>query len=385
MTTRTARGLALSVLPLLVLFSALCAPAARGTGSAPPRNDPPRPSAAADLVSRVTTLRPGGARMDWLGDRIAFDMRGADGQWAAYTMRPDGSDARCVSCGVPGLPQRHVGQPAWHPSGRYLVVQAEKEKHARVRMKRVVTPGAGVLNDLYVIDLQGGPATLIREVDDTRGDGILHAHFSKDGNRLSWTEMQEAGSLRKGKEFGYWALMVADFRVSGGRPRLENVQKYTPGGRAFHENHGFSPDGTLLAFASNFESKKRFESHIYTLDLRTQKINRLTFEAYNEHAQFSPDGSTIAWITTLGNRNNGTDYWLMNRDGSNKRRLTFFNQPGHKHHNGQKVVVADLAWRPDGRAFAAYFREGGPALEMASSDTRIVLIELTPEARATRY
>jgi len=46
--------------------------------------------------------------------------------------------------------------------------------------------------------------------------------------------------------------------------------------------------------------------------------------------------------------------------------------------------VADLAWRPDGRAFAAYFREGGPALETSSSNTKIVLIELRPEARAMR-
>ena len=383
MTHRTARRIAAYAVPAVLFFSTVCAPAARGTGPAPPRQEPVRPPV--DLVSRVTTLRPGGARMDWLGDRIAFDMRGSDGLWAAYTMRPDGSDTRCVSCGVPGLPRTHVGQPAWHPSGRYLVVQAEKDKHARVRMKRVVTPGAGVLNDLWVIDLQGGPATLIRNVEDTRGDGILHAHFSKDGERLSWTEMQEAGSLKKGKEFGYWALMTADFRVAAGKPRLENVQKYTPGGRAFHENHGFSPDGRLLAFASNFESKKRFESHIYTLDLRTQKANRLTFEDYNEHAQFSPDGSSIVWITTRENRNNGTDYWIMNVDGSNKRRLTFFNQKGHPHHKGQKVVVADLAWRPDGRAFAAYFREGGPALETAASDTKIVLIELTPEARSTRY
>jgi Tol biopolymer transport system component len=322
--------------------------------------------------------------MDWLDDRIAFDMKDAEGLWAVYTMRPDGSDTRCVCCGVPNLPHTHVGQPAWHPSGRWMVVQAEKAKHARVRMKRVVTPGAGVLNDLWVIDMQGGPATLIRAVDDTRGDGILHAHFSHDGNRLSWTEMQEAGSLKKGKEFGYWALMVADFRVAGGKPRLENVRKYTPGGRAFHENHGFSPDGNLLAFASNFESKKRFESHIYTLDLRTEKVTRLTFEDYNEHAQFSPDGSTLAWITTHGNKNNGTDYWLMDRDGSNKRRLTWFNQPGSAQYTGQKVVVADLAWRPDGRAFAAYFREGGPALETAASNTKIVLIELRPEARAMR-
>jgi Tol biopolymer transport system component len=361
---------------VLVLVSAPCAQAARRREPAPPRREAARPSAAPDLVSRITTLRQGGARLDWLGNRIAFDMRGPEGPWAVYTMRPDGSDVRCVSCNIPELPKRNVGQPAWHPSGRYLVVQAEKEKHTKVRMGRVVTPGAGVLNDLWLVDLEAGHATLLREVGDTRGDGTLHAHFSHDGNRLSWTEMQEPGGLKKGKEMGYWALMTADFRTAGGKPRLENVRSYTPGGPAFYENHGFSPDGSQLVFASNYQARKRFEGHIYLMDLPTQQVTRLTTEAYNEHAQLSPDGSTIAWISTVGNRNNGTDYWLMNRDGSNKRRLTWFNQPGHPHYAGRKVVVADLAWRPDGTAFAAYYREGGPALETASSDTKIILIEL---------
>jgi Tol biopolymer transport system component len=367
---KTTRGV-LFALPALVLLSAPGACA-----SAPPRREAARPAPAPDLVSRITTLRQGGARLDWLGNRIAFDMRGPDGHWAVYTMRADGGDVRCVSCEVPALPKRNVGQPAWHPSGRFMVVQAEKEKHTRIRMGRVVTPGAGVLNDLWLIDVDGRNATLLRDVGDTRGDGTLHAHFSKDGNRLSWTEMQEPGGIRKGKEMGYWALMTADFRTTGGKPRLENVRSYTPGGNAFYENHGFSPDGSQILFSSNYQARKRFEGHIYLMDLATQRVTRLTTQDYNEHGSFSPDGSTIAWISTTGNRNNGTDYWLMNRDGSNKRRLTWFNSPGHGQYTGKKVVVADLSWRPDGGAIAAYYREGGPALETSNSELKIILIEL---------
>ena len=43
----------------------------------------------------------------------------------------------CVTCGHPDLPGRHTGQPAWHPSGRWLVVQAEKRRHAKVRFEFV--------------------------------------------------------------------------------------------------------------------------------------------------------------------------------------------------------------------------------------------------------
>jgi len=357
-----------SILAACALWAIACA-----SHADPPATPPPAAEPA--LVTRVSVLKEGGARLDWLGDRIAFDMTGPTGAFGVYTMRGDGSDVRCVTCGNRDLPARNVGQPAWHPSGRYLVVQAEKEQHRKVRFGHAVTPGAGVLNDLWVLDMQTGRATRLRDVGDAPGQGTLHAHFSADGRRMSWTEMEEKGGLRKGREMGYWALMVADFVTDGGPPRLENVHRYQPGGPGFYENHGFSPDGTRLLFTSNFEARRRFEAHIYSMELKSGKLTRLTTEGYNEHASFSPDGSRIVWISTVGNPDGGTDYWMMAPDGSRKRRLTFFNQKGNPQYAGRKVVVADLSWRPDGRAFAGYYREGG-ALESSSHPTKIVLVEL---------
>ena len=330
--------------------------------------------AAAEPAARVSTLKEGGARLDWLGERIAFDMPGPGDFFAVQVMRADGREVRCVSCGHPDLPGRHTGQPAWHPSGRWLLVQAEKREHRKVRFESVLWPGAGVLNDLWLLDLESGRATLLREVENAPGRGTLHAHFSADGRRLSWGEMQEAGSVKKGSEFGFWALMTADFVTGGAAPRLENVRAYTPGGRAFYENHGFSPDGSRLIFTSTFEAKRRLEAHIYTLELATQRLARLTTEGYNEHAHFSPDGRSIAWMSTHGIKGRGTDYWIMDSDGSNKRRLTWLNQRGHPHYSGERAVVADLAWRPDGKAFAGFTSKPGAfALRRPS---KIVLVEL---------
>jgi Tol biopolymer transport system component len=354
-------------LPIGIIFSLLCTALLAA-------DDRANTAEFTNLVSKVTTLKEGGARLDWLGDRIAFDM--PNGEYAAlYVMRQNGDDARCLSCAHPDLPQKNIGQPAWHPSGRYLVFQVEKGEHVKVRFDLVVTPGAGVFNDLWLLDLETNHATPIREVANRPGQGILHAHFSADGRRLSWSEMQEKGGFRKGSEFGFWALMVADFRIDNGKPQLDNIRAYTPGGRAFYENHGFSPDGTRLIFTSNFESNKRIEAHIYSMDLQTEQLSRLTTENYNEHALYSPDGRHIVWMSTAGNRHGGTDYWIMDSDGSNKCRLSYFNQKGHPHYAGEKVVVADLSWRPDGTAFAGYYREGGP-LESNGHSTKIVLIEL---------
>jgi dipeptidyl aminopeptidase/acylaminoacyl peptidase len=330
----------------------------------------------ASLVSRITTLKEGGGRLDWVGDKIAFDMMGPGGFFATYVMRPDGSGVKCLSCDNPDLPKRNVGQPAWDPSGRYLALQAEKAVHRRVFLSHTLTPGAGILNDLWVLDTQTNRATLVREVPDAPGHGILHPHFSADGQRLSWSEMTEKATLfQKAKQLGCWELMVADFKVTGGRPSLSNIRSFSPGGPGFYENHGFSPDGSRLIFTSNFAGKGRMDYDIYSLDLGTQKLVRLTNEGYNEHANFSPDGQSIVWMSNVGVKSGGSDYWIMNSDGSNKRRLTYFNESGHPEYRGKGTVVADLAWRPDGSAFAAY--TGGKVIrESATAPPRIVLVEL---------
>jgi Tol biopolymer transport system component len=338
-------------------------------------------SAETNLVSRITTLKDGGGRLDWVDDKIAFDMAGPGGAFAVYVMRPDGSGVKCLTCGNPDIPQHNVGQPAWDPSGRYLVFQAEKATHQAVRFKHSLTPGGGVLNDLWVLDTSTNRATMIREVPNSPGHGTLHAHFSSDGTLLSWSEMQEKAGLKRGKQLGYWQLMVGEFRTSGGRPSLANVRGFTPAAPGFYENHGFSPDGSRLVFSSNFESKL-LENHIYVMDLRTQKLTRLTTEGWNEHANYSPNGRLIAYMSNAGSRGGGADYWIMNSDGSNKRRLTYFNARGDgvfAQYEGRRVMVADMAWRPDGTAIAGYY--GGKVLmESAAKPSKILLIELRPEA-----
>jgi Tol biopolymer transport system component len=327
------------------------------------------------LVSRVSTLKQGASRLDWKGDQIAFDMLGSDGFFDLYVMRADGSQQKCVTCDHPDIPKRNVGQPTWHPDGRYLVLQAEKGQHRKLVFDHVATPGAGVLNDLWVLDMQTNKAWPIREVQDAPGQGTLHPHFSSDGRMLSWSEMKEKGGMAARKQLGYWQIMVADFRVEGGRPRLSNVRGYEPGGTGFYENHGFSPDGKRLIFTSNFEGKGRFDYDIYTFEMATRKLTKLTHEDYNEHAKYSPDGKYIVWMTNRGNKGGGTDYWIMNADGSNQRRLTSFNVKGAPEYVGRKTAVADFAWRPDGRAIAGY--TGGKVMFESTSDPpKIMLVEL---------
>ncbi len=358
---------------LVLLGLVVAAPGCGGARQRRGRSEPPAP-AAASPVSRISTLKEGGGRLDWFEDKIAFDMRGPKDVFEVYVMKPDGTGVKCLTCDHKDLPNGHKGQPAWHPSGRYLVFQAEKGDHKKVRFDHILTPGGGVLNDLWVLDTETDRVTRIREVGDAAGEGTLHAHFSHDGRSLSWSEMVEGGGLKKGKQLGYWELMVADFRLGERGPSLDNIRSFTPGGAGFYENHGFSPDGSRIIFTSNFEAKGRLDADIYVMDIETKKLTRMTNEGWNEHAHYSPDGRVIVWMSNLGHRS-GADYWIMNSDGSNKRRLTYFNEKGHPQYVGPNTMVADFSWRPDGKAFGGY--TGGKVIT-ASTGERIVLVEIEP-------
>ena len=333
-------------------------------------------------VKSIQTVKKNGGRVDWShsgNNLIAFDKKGEDGYYDVYTVNPDGSNERCLTCNHPDLPNKNIGQPAWHPNGKYIVMQVEKAVHKAVHPIST-NPGAGMFNDLWIIDVKTRKATLLWKVPNNRNSGVLHPHFSNDGTKLSWSEMYEGPDIRKkDKMAGYWKLKVANFVVPPTRaPMLRNIHEFMPGKMAFYENHGFSPDDTKLIFCSNKRGTSVSERNdIYVMDLGDESITQLTDEAYNEHAIYSPDGGKIVWMSSRDNINRGTDYWIMNPDGSGKQRLTYFNKPGHSHYKGKKIKAADFSWSPDGKRIAAYYHDMKKISDYLKNDVeeKIIMIE----------
>lgn len=325
----------------------------------------------------VVTIQEDGGRLDWSARRnlIAFDR--LNGRYLdVYTMTPDGGSERCLTCDRPQLPNKMIGNPAWHPSGDFLVFQAQNSYRGFGRLTDYfANPGAGINNDVWVMDADGRQFWQFTKVPARIG-GVLHPHFSPDGSKLLWSQRV---SVRGGK-WGVWSLRVADFAVVGAVPRISNERILQPGKQQkMHESHGFSRDGRSVLFSGNLEQgQEEIHADIYLLNLESGELRNLTNSAdqWDEHAHFSPDGRTIVWMSSrdqpyrLRAGRLRTDYWLMNADGSNKRRLTYFNQPGHPHYVPEGVAAADSAWSPDGSRLAAYLitdvRRGG----------RIVMIDL---------
>ena len=282
---------------------------------------------------RVSMVKVKGGRVDWstANGLIAYDRPGPDGiYYDVYVMSLDGTVDRCLTCGKKALvPQRNNGNPAWHPSGNYIVFQSEVADSTATPYAS--NPGRGINNVLWVTDPSGREFYRLTELSASdASSGVLHPHFSPDGTRLAWSEIYEGSVLKSGTISGHWRLVWADFVVGpDGRPRVENVRKVELGDPAFYETHGFSPDGSRLVFSSNLEQPGYLpiNNDIFLLDLSSFALTRLTDQRYNEHAHFFPDGRKIAWITNM-DVYSGTDLWIMNEDGSGKERLTFFNKGG---------------------------------------------------------
>ncbi len=302
-------------------------------------------------LDTVVLLYPMGGRVDWAKDTsnlIAFDRENSDGFFDVFTMKPDTSQVTCLTCGHPTIPQKHNGQPAWHPSGNWIVFQVEKPSHAGISF--FSSPGRGIYNDLWVMSPDGVTACPLTNLPNTGDYGVLHPHFSNDGTKLAWSQLTKAADFgTTGKEVGSWELHVADFNGCGA---LTNEIIFQPGDSVFYENHGFSPDDSCLLFTSNLLVGNPIltQCNIYSFNIYTSVLKKLTGMKYNEHASYTPDGSKIMWGTTLQNQivNPGMDLWIMNPDSTNKQRITYFNKPGHYESVGSKVTTVDHSWNATG-------------------------------------
>jgi Tol biopolymer transport system component len=329
-------------------------------------------------VDTIWTIKENGGRVDWShsgNNLIAFDKPDSGDYYDVFTMNPDGSNEVCLTCSNPQLPGKHMGNPAWHPSGDYIVFQAEKSSHPAVP-PYFTTPGVGIYNDLWVMTSDGDSVWQLTDLDTTERTGVLHPHFSHDGSKLLWSENLDASQM---------ALKIADFVVDSSGPHLDSITIYQPGSQhRLYESHGFLPGDTIMLFTGSLQPGQHWTGmDIYTLNLNSLELRRLTstWDDWDEHAQYSPNGDTIIWISSNGYPFNPdsfykelrTELWMMNADSSDKVRLTYFNKPGHPEYTGVRTVVGDNSWSPEGSKIAAKIQL---CHSTDSVEYRIVMIEL---------
>lgn len=331
--------------------------------------------APSDLPTTVSLFREHGLDVSWDqsgSDRIAYSMKEADGYYDIHFANPDGSNDVCLTCNHPTLPNKHIACPYWHPSGKWLLMTVEKDTHPGSSTDAL--PGFGAYTDIWLMSSNGVKAYKLVDIINDYDHGVIAPRFSHDGKQIVWTDRKtQPNLLNPPQQAGYWVIKLADFKFnpSDSVPIISNIRTIEPVNNAFYECYGFSPDDSRIIFCSDMNQPSFLDEHIYTIDTLGGNLGKLTDKDYNEHAFYKPDGSKIVWMSSTKNSRGATDWWRMNIDGSNKERLTFFNESNNEQDAGHAVWAGLGSFSPDGKRFV-----GGRQVSLITQEGEIMMVTI---------
>jgi TolB protein len=217
------------------------------------------------------------------GDRTLFEADGSEATEAIYVANADGTGLRQVlKSAAPGSAEgmRELIFPEWAPDGARLAFH--------------YTDGIGVVN------LDGTDA---RPLLPDRGDHeFREAAWSPEGTRLAYTENEVTRGL-------------SVFDMTGGPPRRIT--------RRCNSTPEWSPDGRRIAC---LRLSLRRNNAIHVVDVASGAARRLTNRVPFTRAAYSPSWSADGLQIVFGKfkltrRKVRSDIYLMNADGTHKRRL----------------------------------------------------------------
>ena len=326
----------------------------------------------------VIPFRTTGLDCDWDksgSNRIVYSMKGDDKFYDIYLTLPDNSKDTCITCNHPNLPNKHISNPGWHPNGKWVTAVVEKAKHPRGSANAL--PGFGAYCDIYLISANGKKAHKLVDIENTYDHGVIAPRLSPNGKKLIWTDRIVRPNFFSLKRMaGYWQIKTADLywektNLNDSIPKIKNIKILQPGKKCFYECYGYSPDGNRIIFCSSMNKPSFWDQHIYTMDTSGNDVKKLTDSDYNEHGCYAPDGKKIVWMTSTKSTKKGTDWWIMNVDGTNKTRLTFFNEPKDAMYAGKANWAGLVSFNAAGTMFV-----GGVQISLVTQEGRIVICRL---------
>ncbi len=359
-------------------------------------------------LANISILQKSGARPSFSpsGKVIVFDRQDGDGFFHLYLSDLRGKILRGLTGGKAGGPRRSSGYGTFDPTGKYVVFNAEQGQHFGMQMKFLSDPGLGTYFNLWATDISGKHFWQLTNIpikrslfDRVPSMGIVHPLFSPDGKKLIWTERyRDNGYQHCNNNWGYWRLMQGDWRVKNGAPSLVNqTVLYTPTVGNYVTAMGFLDSHTLLV-AGNLSGQHVYGMDQYTYNLTTHKLVDLTNtpDYWEEDSSIDPKGGTIVFMSNQASRYKldfcnpdwaqqprERDYWMMDRSGSHKQRLSYFNDSSAPEYVGKRVIVAASTFSPDGRYLAATLGIDNGTATKSDIKLEIVLLDLQQPPRKT--
>lgn len=329
-----------------------------------------------DMPTTVTTFRASGLDVSWDqsgSNRIAYSTKETDTYYDIHLANPDGSNDVCLTCNHPLLPNKHIACPYWSANGKWLMMVVEKASHPGSSTDAL--PGFGAYCDIWIMRNDGVYAYKLVDIPNDADHGVIAPRISHNGKQIVWTDRKaQPNILNPMQQAGFWTIKLADISFSqydSVAPTISNIRTIEPVTDAFYECYGFSPDDTRLIFCSNINQSSFLNEHIYTIDTLGNNLLKLTDADYNEHGFYKPDGSKIVWMSSTKSTKGGTDWWRMNTDGSNKERLTYFNEPDNDQYAGHAVWAGLGSFAPEGNRFV-----GGRQVSLVTQEGEIMMVNI---------
>jgi TolB protein len=238
--------------------------------------------------------------------RIAFSMRGSDGNQELYLIDSDGENLHRITNNQ-GLSM----SPAWHPSGTKLAYNSDKtadgipkifELDLYTNQERMLEPGRDgqQLTPTYhpngreiVFGIMGTNRTGIFSYDWERDCCMTHLQggryedlsptFSPDGQRIAFN------SNRLGTNVPQIYVMEAD----GGDAEL--ISPYVYGTSGYYTSPDWSPIDNRVAFHGRIERYGSYQILVAEVEGRRARILQLTGEGDNQDPSWAPDGRHLVF------------------------------------------------------------------------------------------
>lgn len=318
-------------------------------------------------IESIKMLHQEGARPRFApdGKSFAFDRKNKDGYYDVYISDLEGNIIKNVTEAKDGIKQRNNGNPTFDSTGGYLIFISEENDHFLDNQKYLADPGVGLFSNLYVTDLNSDQFWQLTNIpikktltDRVPATATVNPHFSNDGKTLIWTERYADGG---NNNWGKWRLKAADFVIENGQPNIKNERVVFTPAKGNYVTFMGQLDSDEWVVSGNLDGQHEYGMDQYILNINAKTYKNLTDtpEYWEEDSSITPFGKIIymsnvdSTYTFDFNKNWASqpterDYYIMNADGSDKQRLTYFNQEGAPEYSGYRVLAVAADVSPDG-------------------------------------